>query len=55
MALAERALGRLADGGEGRHEQVVERRAGGDLGAELVGAGAQLLVGERLHLRLRAR
>ena len=26
MALAERALGGLAHGGEGRHQEVVERR-----------------------------
>ena len=52
MALAEGALGRLADGGEGRDEQVVDVGAGGDLGAELVGAGAQLVVGQRLQFRL---
>ena len=31
MALAEGALGRLAHGGEGRHQQVVERLAVGEL------------------------
>jgi hypothetical protein len=31
MALAEHALGRLAHGGEGRHEEIVERRALGEL------------------------
>jgi hypothetical protein len=46
MALAEHALGGLAHRGEGRDQQVVEALAGGELGAELVGAGAQLLVGE---------
>ena len=52
MALAERALGRLAHGREGRDEDVVEGLAGGELGPELVGAGAQLLVGERCDLGL---
>ena len=36
MALAERALGRLAHGREGRNEDVVERLAGRDLGPELL-------------------
>ena len=35
MALAERALGRLAHGGEGRHQDVVERLAVGDLRLEV--------------------
>ena len=39
MALAERALGRLADGGEGGNEQIVERLAGGELLAELLACG----------------
>ena len=52
MALAERALGGLAHGGEGRHQQIVERGAVGELLLELVGARAQRLVGERLELRL---
>ena len=52
MALAERALGRLAHGGEGFGEQIVERRAGLDAGAELLGAGAQGLVGQRRDFRL---
>ena len=52
MALAEGALGRLAHRGEGRHEDVVEGLAGRELRLELVGAGAQLVVGERLELRL---
>ena len=52
MALAERALGRLAHGGEGGNEDVVERLAGGELLAELFGAGLQRLVGECLELRL---
>ena len=42
MAQAERALGGLADGGEGRDQKIVERLAGGELGPELLGAGAQL-------------
>ena len=52
MALAERALGRLAHGGEGRHQDVVERLAVGELLPELVGARAQRVVGELLELRL---
>ncbi len=52
MALAERALGRLAHGGEGRHQQVVERDAVGQLLAESRGARPQLRVREALHLRL---
>ena len=45
MPQAERALGGLADHGEGRDQQVVERRAVGELLAELGGLGAQLVVG----------
>ena len=52
MALAERAFGRFADRGESRHQEFVERRAGRDLLAEFVGAGAQRLVGERRELGL---
>ena len=52
MALAERALGGLAHGGEGRHQDVVERLAVGQVFAELFGAGLQRLVGERFDLRL---
>ena len=47
MALAEGALGRLAHGGEGRHQEVVERLAVGELLAEFGGAGLQRLVGQR--------
>ena len=50
MALAERALGRLAHGGEGGGEQAVELGAVGELAAEFLGAGAQLLVGQRRDL-----
>ena len=42
MALAERALGGLAHGGEGGHQEVVEVDAGGEPGAELGRAGAEL-------------
>ena len=42
MALAERALAGLAHGREGRHQDVVERLAVGDLFLELLGARAQL-------------
>ena len=52
MALAEGALGRFAHGGEGRHQDVVERGAVGDLLLEIVGARPQRLVGERFQLLL---
>ena len=52
MALAERALGRLANGGEGGDEQVVEGGAGGELLAEVVGAGGKVGVREGLHVLL---
>jgi len=48
----EHAAGGLADGREGRHQKIVERHAVGDLAAELLGPGAQLLVRESLHLGL---
>ena len=54
MALAEGALGRLAHGGEGRDQEVVERLAGRELRG-ILGAGAQRLVGELLRARARAR
>ncbi len=50
MTLAQRALGRLAYGGEGRHQDVVERFAVRQLFSEIVGPRAQRLVGERLKL-----
>ena len=46
MPLAERALGRLAHRGEGGNQNVVQRLAAGELGAEFGGAGFQRLVGE---------
>ncbi|MGY4354267.1 hypothetical protein ACVW0J_000760 [Bradyrhizobium sp. i1.7.7] len=52
MTLAERALGGFAHGGEGRHQQIVERFALGELFLELDGAGLQCLVGEFRNLRL---
>ncbi len=62
MPLAEHALGRLADRGEGRDEQIVEPSAVLQRFAELLGAGAQRLIGQsgeldfqsvdRLDLRL---
>lgn len=52
MALAERPLGGLAHGGEGGHQQVVERLAFGELLLEFGGAGLQRLVGEFRDLRL---
>ena len=50
MALAERALGRLAHGGEGRHQDVVEGAALGELLLEFFGPRAQRLVGELFQL-----
>ena len=50
--LAERPLGGLADGGEGRHQKVIERRTGRKFGPELLGTGAQLVVRELLELGL---
>ena len=47
MPLAERALGRLAHGGEGRNQKIVERLAVGELLAEFGGARLQRLVGQR--------
>ena len=55
MALAERALGRLAHRGEGVGQEVVEGLALGQALAEPGGARAQLVVGERLDARARAR
>ncbi len=52
MALADGALGGLAHGGEGRHQDVVERCAVGDLLLEVVGARPQRLVGELLQFGL---
>ncbi len=52
VALAEGALGGLAHGGEGRDQDVVEGLAGGKLGLELLGAGAQLVVRERREFGL---
>ena len=53
MALAEHALAGLADGGESRHQKIVERHAFGELLLELVGTGAQRLVGQRFELLLK--
>ena len=44
MSLAEGALGRLAHGGEGRNQDVVEGLAVGELLAEFSGAGFQRFV-----------
>jgi hypothetical protein len=52
MALAERALGGLADGGEGLEHEVVELAPLGDLFAELEGLLTELLVRELHELRL---
>ena len=50
MALAEGALGGLAHRGEGRHQDIVERFAGGQFLLEGVGAQAQRVVGEPFEL-----
>ena len=47
---AEHAARRLANRGEGRDQQIVERGAVGDVRAELVGAGGKLGIGQRPHL-----
>ena len=52
VALAERALGRLAHHGEGLDQEVVQGLALGQALAELGGLGAQLLVGELGELGL---
>ena len=52
MALAERAFGRLAHGGEGRNQEVVQRLAVGELLAEFGGARLQRLVRQRGEFRL---
>ena len=52
MPLAERALGRLAHGGEGRNQDVVEGLAVGELLPEFGGARLQRLVRQRRDLRL---
>ena len=52
MALADGALGGFAHGGKGRHQDVVERLAVGQLLLEGVGAGAQGLIRERRDFRL---
>ena len=52
MALADGALGGLADGGEGFGDQILDRGAVFHPCAEGLGAGAQLIVGEGSDLRL---
>ena len=52
VTLLQSALGRLAHRRKGARREVVERLAGGDLGAELVGFSAQLLVAQRLEFAL---
>ncbi len=51
MALTERPLGGLANGGEGFGDQIFERRAVLYAFLERLGAGAQSLVRELLDLR----
>src|SRR6185503_5711294 len=52
MTLLQSALGRLADRGKSRHEQVVERGAFGELPTKLRGAGLKLGIGELLDFPL---
>jgi hypothetical protein len=52
VALAQRALCRLAHGRERRHQQIVERSALLDLAAEVFGAQAQVGVAQFGDLRL---
>ena len=52
MALADGALGGLADRGEGLGDQILDRGAVFHPRAEGVGAGAQLVIGEGSDLRL---
>ena len=52
MPLPEGALGRLAHGGEGRYQEVVQRLAFGQRLAEFDGAGLQGLVREGGDFRL---
>ncbi len=52
MTLAIGALGRLAHRGESGNKQIVEAFAGGEFGAEFLGAGAQGLVGQSREFRL---
>jgi hypothetical protein len=49
MSLAKRAFRSLSDGRERRREQIVERRAFFQLFTENLGAGPQLVIGERLN------
>ena len=53
VALAQRPLGRLAHGGEGLGQQIVERFALIEALAKLDGLASQLLVGELDHLWLK--
>jgi len=52
MAHAEHAPRRFPHRGESGHQKIVQRLAGGELGAELDRPGAQLLVAEGGHFRL---
>ena len=52
MALAQGALGRLAHGGEGVEQDVVEALALGQALAQPGGARPQLVVAQRLERRL---
>jgi hypothetical protein len=51
MPLAERPLGGLAHGGEGRNQNIVEALAVGELPAEIGGAGFQFVVRKGRDLR----
>jgi hypothetical protein len=49
VAHAKRAPRSLAHRGEGLRDQLLERRASGESLTKLIGLGAQLVIGERLH------
>jgi hypothetical protein len=51
VPLAERALCGLTYGGEGRHQEVIQRLAFGQLLLEVFGARAERLIGELFQLR----
>ena len=54
MALAQRALGRLAHGGEGREQDVVERLARRELARGIAGCGPAAPRRESAELRLQS-
>jgi hypothetical protein len=53
VALAKDAARCFADGGERRDQKIVKGGAGSDIGPELFGSGAELIVGEGAELGLK--